>query len=50
MENKPKANICLAVSSPVDLVQCKSFSVKPITDNCKFVVIYKSRNKETSKR
>jgi len=50
MEKKPKATICLAVSTPVDLIQCKNISIKPITDNCKLVLVYKSCNKEMAKR
>ncbi len=49
MENKPKANICLAVSSSVDLIQCKSIGNKHIIDNMKFKVIYKTSDKGTSK-
>lgn len=49
MENKPKAIICLVVSSPVELIQCKSISSKPIIDNMKFKVIYKTSGKGTSK-
>lgn len=49
MENKPKAIICLAVSSPVDLTKCKSIGVKTIVDNNKFKVIYKPSDKGTYK-
>ncbi|WP_282677426.1 hypothetical protein [Serratia marcescens] len=49
MENKPKAIICLAVSSPFDLTQCKSIGGKTIVDNNKFRVVYKSSVKDTSK-
>ncbi|GAA0364615.1 MULTISPECIES: hypothetical protein [Serratia] len=49
MENKPKAIICLAVSSPVDLTQCKSIGGKAIVDNNKFKVVYKPSIKDTSK-
>ncbi|MDP0522329.1 hypothetical protein QOT19_23685 [Serratia marcescens] len=49
MENKPKAIICLAVSSRVDLTKCKSFGGKTIVDNHKFKVVYKPSVKDTSK-
>ncbi|SOD79758.1 hypothetical protein SAMN06272783_4955 [Serratia sp. JKS296] len=50
MENKPKAIICLAVSSPIDLIHCKNINDKPIIDNNKFKVIYKPSDKGTSKK
>ncbi|CVG67062.1 Uncharacterised protein [Serratia marcescens] len=49
METKPKAIICLAVSSTINLIQCKSISDKSIIDNNKFKVIYKPSVKGTSK-
>jgi hypothetical protein len=49
MENKPKAIICLAVSSPVDLTHCKSIGGKTIVDNNKFKVVYKPGVKDKSK-
>lgn len=49
MENKPKAIICLAVSSTINLIQCKSISDKHIIDNNKFKVIYKPSVRRMSK-
>ncbi|MGP3094664.1 hypothetical protein [Serratia marcescens] len=49
MENKRKAIICLAVSSPVDLTRCKGIGGKTIIDNNKFKVDYKPSVKDTSK-
>lgn len=45
MGKKTKAIICLALSSPIDLIQCKSIGDKSIIDNMKYKVIYKASDK-----